>query len=112
MSLLIAELRAYERSGDLDRQLGAGDPLAEAQHIGIVVLDRLVGRVRLARKEGARAAYLASGDARPGSRPAHHDAAIGLAAHDRLSRGAREVRIIDGWRGSVRSQVEERQVGL
>ena len=69
MALLVAERGAQEGARDLDRQLWSGDPLAEAQHIGIVMLDGLVRGVRIAREERPRAADLVGRDARAGAEP-------------------------------------------
>src|SRR3990172_240710 len=45
--LFAAEARADERRHQLARQLDADDARAQAQHVHIVVLDALAGRVRI-----------------------------------------------------------------
>ena len=77
-----------------------------------VVFDRLVGGVGVAGEEGACARDLVGGDAPPGTRAAHHDGSIDIAAHDGFGGGTRIIRIVDRRRRGVRTQVNQRQIWL
>ena len=80
---------------------GADDLRAEAEHVHVVVLDRLVGAVEVVADRRADAGHLAGRDRRAGARAADEDAALGLAALDRLADLARLVRVVDADLGVV-----------
>ena len=58
---------------------------AERQDVHVVVLDALVGRVRVVADRGPDAADLVRGHARPDAGAADQDAAVGLAVADRVA---------------------------
>src|SRR5262245_14192408 len=89
------ELRTEERAHELAGQLRADHLGAEAEHVHVVVLDALVGRVRVVADRGANAVDLARGDRCSDARPADEDSAVRVAASDRLADLAGLVRIVD-----------------
>ena len=109
---MVAELGADIRPGNFDGQLGAGHPLAETQHVTVVVLHALMGGVRVAGVEGARPGHLVGRDARACARAAHHDGAVRVATYHGLSGGPRVVRIIHRWSGGIRAQIDKRHIRL
>ena len=73
---------AEERDDALAGRLRADHPRAERQDVHVVVLDALVGRVRVVADGRPDAADLVRGDARPDAGAADQDAAVGLAVAD------------------------------
>src|SRR5947209_6549900 len=84
VALAAVELRAQEGSDELRRERRADHLRAEAEHVHVVVLDALVGGVRVVADRRADPGQLAGGDRSADARPAHEDAALRLASEDRL----------------------------
>ena len=74
-----------EGAHEVGREIGADDPGAEAEHVHVVVLDALVGRVHVVADCGADPVELARGDRRPDAGAADENPALCLAAEDRLA---------------------------
>src|SRR5688572_13148601 len=104
--LAAVELRAEEDGDELARDGRADDLRAEAEHVHVVVLDRLVGAVEVVADRRADAGHLAGGDRGAGARAADEDAALGLAALDLLADLARLVRVVDTDVGAVGAEVD------
>src|ERR687894_1622332 len=102
---LAGELRGREHGDDLGRQRRADDAPAEAEHVAVVVLDGLVGRVGVVRDDRADAGDLRGRDRDTRARAADDDRPLGVAAPDRLARLARLVGVVHGLRG-VRPEVD------
>lgn len=100
------EGRSQEGSDQLDGHVLADNTASQAEDVGVVVLDRLMGGVVVVRKSGADARQLVGGDRRAGSGSAHHYAALGVAAANRLTHRGGEVGIVDR-RGGVSTEIEE-----
>ena len=66
---LAGERRAEERDGALVGRLRPDDPGAQGQHVHVVVLDALVGGVRVVADRGADAADLVGRHAAPTPEP-------------------------------------------
>src|SRR4030095_7509984 len=69
------EFRTKERAHELAGQLGADHLRPEAEDVHVVVLDALVGRVRVVADRGADAGDLAGGNRRAHARAAHEEPA-------------------------------------
>ncbi len=72
-------VRAQERDRAFVRRLRTDDPCAEGQDVHVVVLDALVGGIRVVADRGADAAHLVGGHGRADARAADEDAAIRVA---------------------------------
>src|SRR5438128_11088217 len=77
VALLAAESRAGEGARQLARQLDAHDSRAEAEHVHVVMLDTLVGRVMVMAEPRADAAVLVGGDGGAHAAAADENAALG-----------------------------------
>src|SRR6185369_9610274 len=88
---LAAEGRAEEGDDAFPRRLGADHPRTERQDVHVVVLDPLVGGVRVVAHGRPDAADLVRRDARPDAGAADQDAAVGLTVADRVPELRREV---------------------
>src|SRR5690349_3419141 len=73
VALLAGELRPREGGDDLRGVGGPHDARAEAEHVDVVVLHRLVRGVGVVRRAGADAGDLAGGHGDPGAGAAHDD---------------------------------------
>src|SRR6476659_5345020 len=85
------EFRTKEGANHLSSQLCADHFRAEAEHVHVVVLDALMGGVRVVADRGADTRELAGGDRRADARPAHQDSPLSLAVPDRVADLARLV---------------------
>src|SRR5947209_1493887 len=93
--LAAVESRAQERADQLRRQRRADDLGAEAEDVHVVVLDALVGGVRVVADRGADAGDLAGGDGGADAGAADQDPALRAAAEHGVADVARLVRIVD-----------------
>ncbi len=109
VALLTRESRPQKGTRDLDRQLLAGDALAQAEHVGVVVLHRLVAGVGVFGGEGIHAGNLVRRDRHARARPADGDASVGVSAHDRFANRRGGIRVVGRRRGGVHAEVRERQ---
>src|SRR5215831_18198363 len=87
------ECCAEKRLDQLARQRLADDLRAEAEDVHVVVLDALMGRIRIVADRRPDPVDLARGDRRPDARAADEDAALRLPAPDRLADRARAIRV-------------------
>src|SRR5256714_7060614 len=108
---LAAELGAEERERAFERQLRTDDPRAQHQHVHVIVLDALVGGVRVVADRRANAADLAGRDRGADAGAADQDAAVREPATDGLTQSLREVRVVVMRIGSVAAEVDELVVG-
>ena len=90
---------ARNASASVARQRRANHARAQAQHVQVVVLDRLPRRVGVVAHRGANPGKLARRNRRAGAAAADHDAAIGLPVADRLGHRFRDVGIVHRRRG-------------
>src|SRR5436190_12126733 len=106
MALLAAEPGAGVRPQDVACQLDPDHPGPHAQHVDVVVLDRLVGGVRVVHRARAHSVDLGGRDRDPGARPADQDAAVGLPLDDRAPDREGHIGIVDRL-GGVGPQVDD-----
>src|SRR5690242_18397512 len=76
------EIRTQERPDELPCELLAHDLGADAEDVHVVVLDTLVGRVRVVAGRGADARDLAGSHRGAHARAADENAALGIASPD------------------------------
>ena len=93
--LFAAEGRGEKRVDQRPRQRRADHARAEAQHVHVVVLDRLPRRVGVVADRGANAGKLARRDRRAGAAAADDDAAIGLPVAHGLRHRFGDVGVVD-----------------
>ena len=91
---LAGERRAEERDRALPRRLRSDHSRAEGQHVHVVVLHALVGRVRVVADGAPDAANLVRRDARADARAADQDAPIRFTVADRKAEPLGEIRIV------------------
>src|SRR5262245_10025795 len=89
------EFRTQERAHELAGQLRTDHLGSEAQNVHVVVLDALVGRVRVVADRGPDARDLAGGDRSADAGPADEDSKLGVTVSDRGADLAGLVRIVD-----------------
>ena len=83
MSWSLSKVALRKLRDDLGDERARGEPGAEGDHVGVVVLDGLVRRVRLVREAAPDAGDLVGGHDRPGAGAADEDPAIGSPLSDR-----------------------------
>ncbi len=88
-------MRAEEESHEIGGQLGADHVRTQAEHVHVVVLDALVGGIRIVADGSADPRQLRGGDRGADTGAADQDAALGLPRADRLAELARLVWIVD-----------------
>ena len=88
------KLAVAKAATQLARDLRADHPGAERQHVDVIVLDALAGRVGVVGHRAADAVDLRSRDGDPRSRPAAEDATLGIATDDRAGHRQRPVGIV------------------
>src|SRR6188508_535547 len=100
------EFRTQEGANQLCCE-GSADHLgADAEHVHVVVLHALVGRVRVVADRCADPCELAGRDRSADPRPADEDAAVGASLLDRLAELASLVRVVDARLGVERAEVD------
>src|SRR5690349_3229440 len=104
---LPAELRAEEGEDALPGRLRADHPRAEGQDVHVVVLDALVGGIRVVADGGPDAADLVRRDARAHAGAADEDPAVRVPVADRIADLRREVRVVILGVGAVAAQVDQ-----
>ena len=107
MARFAAERGGQEREGAFERRLRSDDPRAEREDVHVVVLDALVGGVRVVAHGGTDAGQLVRRDRGPDARPTDEDAAIGLAGLDGAPEPLGEVRVVVSRVGAVATEVDE-----
>src|SRR5436190_4001571 len=107
MARFARERRAQEGRDDVLRQRGADDARADAQHVHVVVLDRLVRGVGVVTHRGADAGKLVGGNRHAGAAATDDDAAVGVAVAQRLRDGLSRVGVVAGG-GGVRPEIQHR----
>src|SRR5262245_21478634 len=107
MALLAAERRAEERERTFVSRLGADDPSPQRQDVHVVVLDALMGGVRVVADGRAKAAHLVDRDARADPGAADEDPAVGLVTLDGEPELLREVRVVVVGIRAVPAEVDE-----
>jgi len=98
--------RAQEGAHQVDRQRGADDLRAEAEHVHVVVLDALMRRVDVVAHGAPDSVHLGNGHRRTDARAADEDAALTVAVLDQPSQLSRLVGIVDPDCIGVDTQVE------
>src|SRR2546428_733782 len=105
VALLARVAGGHEGPHQLVGEGGAHDASAQDEHVHVVVLDPLVGRVGVVADGGPHAGQLVGGDRRPHPAAADEDAALPPAlAHGQADR-LREVGVVHG-RGRARPHVD------
>ena len=84
---------------------GSDDARAEDEDVHIVMLDALVGRVRIVGESGADAGDFVGGNGGADAAAADEDAALGFTAEHFGGKGLGEVGVVDGVSG-IRSGVD------
>src|SRR5207244_13307813 len=84
--------------------------LAQAEHVHVVVVDALMGRIGIVAHPGPDAFDLASGHADADPAAADDDAALGPAVPDRVADPAREDRVV-GRRPIGRAEIDRLVAG-
>src|SRR5207249_6848615 len=79
MALLAGKRRSQEGSHQLPSQLRADHPAAHHQHVHVIVLDALMGGIRVVAEPGADARQLVGGDGSADSAAADQDGALRAA---------------------------------
>ena len=105
-SRLRAEPGRQERLDQLPSQHFPHNAASEANHVHVVVLDALVGRVGVADQGRTDAVYLVRGHTGPHAAPADRNAAIYLAARNGLGQGDHEIGIIVIGRQAVGAEID------
>src|SRR6478735_7417701 len=100
------EFRTKERANQLCCELCADHLRPDAEHVQVVVLDPLVGRIGVVAGRGPDTCELAGSHRRAHTRPADEDAALSAAGLDRLAELARLVRIVDTRLGLEHAEVD------
>ena len=91
-----AEVRREKCSDKINRQFRANNPRAQAEHIHIIVLYPLMGRVVIVADRCADALHLIGGHARAHAAAADQHAALGASVQDSLAHRLGKVGIIVG----------------
>ena len=91
---LAGEPGVQKRRDDLGGQRAAHHAGAEAQHVHVVVLHRLVGGIGVVADGGANPRHLVGRNRHAGAAAAHHDAALGASLVQRLGDRAGRIRIV------------------
>src|SRR5436190_8488232 len=107
VALAAVELRGQEGADELGGERRADDLGPEAEDVHVVVLDPLMRRIGVVADRRADPRELARGDRRANARAADEDAALGLAAENRLADLPRLVRVVDPDRVGVHAAVED-----
>src|SRR5438067_7285437 len=105
--LAAVEARVQEGAHQVDRQRRPDDLGAEAEHVDVVVLDALVGRVDVVAHCAADPIDLRDGDRGTDARAADEDAALGVALTDRLADLACLVGVVDPDLGGLDPEVQD-----
>ena len=106
MSLFGREAGIDERANKFRGDFFSDNTCPNTQDIHIVMLDTLVGRVRVVANSGSNARNLICGDTDSDATTANQDSSIRTLAEDLFPYLASEVRIIDGTIG-VRSAIDD-----
>src|SRR4051794_13325309 len=105
------EFRTQERADKLARELCADDLRPDAEDVHVVVLDALVGGVRVVADRSADTRKLAGGDRGADAGAADEDAALRGTRPDRLAELSRLVRVIDPRLGSIGTEIDRLVTG-
>ena len=95
----VSEVGAQECVDTFAGGFGADDAGAQNEHVHVVVLDTLVGRVRVVTESGTNPTKLVGCNASPDAAATDQYAAFGLAVEDGAADLFGEVGIVDGGRG-------------
>ncbi len=95
MSLLPSEAGGEEGRDELGGEGGADHPAPEAEDVDVVVLDGLVGGVRVVGQNRPDAFHLVRGNAGACARPADDDAPFGASVDDGAAHRGGEVGVVD-----------------
>src|SRR4051794_31896780 len=112
VALAAVEPRGDECAYQLRRERRPDDLGAEAEDVHVVVLHALVRGVDVVAYRRADPGDLAGGDARADTGAADEDAALGIAAQDRLADLPRLVRVVDPRRVGVGAEVDGVAAGV
>src|SRR6266566_4364515 len=85
IALSSVEASAQKGSNELSGELGADHLGADAEHVHVVVLDTLMGRIRVVAGRCTDPVELARRDRCANARAADEDTALGCAGQDRLA---------------------------
>ena len=96
-----------ERQRTFEGRLGADDARTQGQHVHVVVLDALVGRVGVVADGGTDPAHLVGGHRRTDPGAADEDAALRGAARDGVAQALGEVGVVIVRVGAVAAEVDE-----
>ena len=96
MAVFARERGVKERVDDFARQCRADDACADAQHVHVVVLNRLMRGVGVVADGGTDAGEFVGGDGDAGATAADDDSAFGMAVEHRLRHGFGRVRVVTG----------------
>lgn len=95
MALLRLELGVGKGSDDLAGQLGADDPGAQGEDVGMVVLDHLTGRVGVVTDRGPHQVVAVGGDHDPRTAATQQHTPLSTPGANGISNGAGHHRIVD-----------------
>ena len=98
MACLAGKARGQKRRDEVERQSRANDTGTQADHVHVVVLNRLVRGVGVMADSGADAGKLAGGNRYAGAAAAHDDPALGLLLGDRRGHRFCGIGVINGRR--------------
>src|ERR671935_11997 len=105
VALASVEPGSEERAHQLGCKLRADHLRADAEDVHVVVLDALVGRVRVVADGRADAGDLARRDGGTDARAAHQHCPLRLARADRVADFPRLVRVVDSRLGLVPAEI-------
>ena len=107
MTRQIAECGTEVGSHDLQGKLDRHDPAAQAEHIEIVMLDALVGRIRVVADGGPDPGHLRGRHGGTDTAAADEDSAVGLIALDRPAQPDGEVGVVVSWIRAVAAEIDQ-----
>src|SRR4051794_23072530 len=107
ISRTAVEPGAQECAHELGGQARADDFRPEANHVHVIVLDALMRRVGVVTDRRADPTHLARRNCRADARAADEDAALGIAAEDRLAELPRLVGIVDPDRVRIGAEIDD-----
>lgn len=95
MAGLAGEAGRHEGGEDLGGESRTDDTRAQAEHIEVVMLNRLVRRVTVVADRGANTGNLVRGNRNAGAAPAHEHATVGAPIEQSLANSCGRVGVVD-----------------
>jgi hypothetical protein len=95
VALLAGELGADEGLHEFLGHIAPHDASTQAQHVCVIVLDTLMGRIRVVGDHRPHPRDLVGGDAGSGARPTDDDPTVGATVRHRPAHRLGEVGVVD-----------------